>query len=49
MFFHSINANRTDKLFFQEMHSEPNPDVAQSGGGIKQVETVSNAVAYYIF
>ena len=50
MFFHSINANRADKLFFfQEMHSEQNPEVRQTGGGAKRVETVSNAVTYYYF
>ena len=49
MFFHNINANQADKLFFQEMHSEPNPEVQQTGGGAKRVETVSNAVMYYCF
>ena len=29
------------------MHSEPNPEVRQTGGGAKRVETVSNAVTYY--
>ena len=46
MFFHG-NVNQADKLFFQELHSEPNPEVRQTGGGVKRVETVSNAVKHY--
>ena len=39
----------TNYFFFQEMHSEQNPEVRQTGGGAKRVETVSNAVTYYYF
>ena len=48
-FFHVIDANRADKLFFffyQEMHSEQNPEVRQTGGGAKRVETVRDEITY---
>ena len=46
-FFHVINANRADEPFFQEMHSEPNPEVRQTGGGAKRVEAVRDEITYY--
>ena len=33
--------------FLQEMHSEPNPEVQQTGGGAKRVETVRDEITYY--
>ena len=45
-FFHVINANRADNYFFQEMHSEQNPEVRQTGGGAKRVETVRDEITY---
>lgn len=47
MLFHGIDVNQAVKLFFQELHSEPNPEVRQTERGVKRVEMVSNAVKHY--
>ena len=33
-------------FFYQEMHSEQNPEVRQTGGGAKRVETVRDEITY---
>ena len=46
-FFHVIiMLTELTNYFFQEMHSEQNPEVRQTGGGAKRVETVRDEITY---
>ena len=45
-FFTLLMLTELTNYFFQEMHSEQNPEVRQTGGGAKQVETVRDEITY---
>ena len=45
-FFTLLMLTELTNYFFQEMHSEQNPEVRQTGGGAKRVETVRDEITY---
>ena len=46
-FFTLLMLTELTNYFFQEMHSEQNPEVRQTGGGAKRVEAVRDEITYY--